>query len=891
MTQDKADAAAADNMELQVSEQNSTPEEELKKPEEELIKPEEEVKKPVEAVKKPVARCPRQGRRGKKGKKQTPAVKKWGAGDKRRGQKDKRRGCEESKEGVTVKRMWSGGKRQYCVFCRRPQVKIARHLLRKHKDEPEVVAASTLPTGSKQRHLLLEHLRCRGNYLHNIEVIRQGSGEIIPCRQPSEEVDARNYLPCPLCLGFFLRSDLWKHQACCRKKLASDSISIIEKPFEDISDATSDITGKSACDVADDGTSTSMADSSCDPPRDTVTGNPTGTFETGSKRAMTEEVGEDQNETSDFSAERPRKRSRVQAAASRLLPISGGASESCSEVLHRMNHDHISHEVKSDWLICKYGNKLMENQDGGQKRYDYVSQKLRDLGRFLLAAKSLDSSIQTLLDVLAPGNLSLALSAARKASGYRWIRPPLAVKTTLKTVCEIAIGESLQDGDWEAAAQTTDFYHMLGRDWDNLGLMEPDLDPDSVPPEGRAKLKKRFTQSWNKKAGQRVKPRPQVLSKTNSRPVTSMMSPESTLQAPVSVPMAPRKVHRRPWSTAEKEAVWRQLGVHVLVQTVPGKEVCQRCLDMEPVLRGRHWKDIKNQVHNQIQSQKKQQFHAQMDLQENQGQQNQGPQNQGPQNQGQQNHAQQNQEQQHQEQQHQEQQHQEQQNQIQQNQIQQNQGQRDQISNQKKQHQHYQAQMDQQGKDHIQNQKKQQYHVQMDQHSQDHTQNQKKQQYHIQMDHQEQDHNQNQKKQQYHVQMEQQDHLQALKKQPCHIRLDHQDHVPVLKKQLYQMDQQTQALQATMERDTSLLTGPYGPDGPHRAPGLSLVERDPIICPYPLQQRAPGPHMEQLLPRTEWTDESLVQNYPVSRPLARNLLQDAPPGGLPPNPHPGHGHF
>lgn len=78
-------------------------------------------------------------------------------------------------EGVTVKRARSGGKRRwdkkhFCVFCHRPQVKIARHLLRKHADEQEVLAASLLPKGSKQRHLLLEHLRCRGNYLHNIEV-------------------------------------------------------------------------------------------------------------------------------------------------------------------------------------------------------------------------------------------------------------------------------------------------------------------------------------------------------------------------------------------------------------------------------------------------------------------------------------------------------------------------------------------------------------------------------------------------------------------------------------------------------------------------------------------------------------------------------------------------
>lgn len=138
--------------------------------------------------------------------------------------------------------------------------------------------------------------------------------------------------------------------------------------------------------------------------------------------------------------------------------------------------------MKSDWLICKYGNKLMGNQDSGQRRYDYVSQKLRELGRLLLAAKSLDSGVQSLQDLLAPGRLSLALSAARKAAGNRWSRPPLAVKTTLKTVCEIAIGESLQDGDWEAAAKTTDFYHMLGREWDNLGLQNPDPGETTVQP-------------------------------------------------------------------------------------------------------------------------------------------------------------------------------------------------------------------------------------------------------------------------------------------------------------------------------------------------------------------------------------------------------------------------
>ncbi|XP_034021627.1 uncharacterized protein LOC117506240 isoform X2 [Thalassophryne amazonica] len=742
---------------------------------------------------KPTRRQPRRravaavGRRIQKGKRRNPTEKRSGQKVKKRGKKEKRQGQEENEEGVTVKRTWSDSKRRYdkrhyCVFCRRPQVKIARHLLRQHADEEEVAMASALPMGSKQRHLLLDQLRCRGNYLHNIEVIRHGSGEIIPCRRPSEEVDSGNYLPCPLCLGFFLRPVLWKHQAFCRKKLTSDPAV----------DGTTRLPKDMTSDPAEIMTCHPVSDRKSESTEDTLTVDHTETQVT-----QITGLSPDQTTTSDPRMDQPRKRFRVQAAASRLLPISGGASESCSEILHRMNQDHISQQVKSDWLICKYGNKLMENKDGSPKRYDYVSQKLRDLGRFVLAARSLDSDVQNLHDILAPGKLSLALAAARKASGYRWSRPPLVVKTTLMTVCDLAIAENVQEGDWEAAAKTTEFFNLLGQDWDTLGLMIP----DTALAVGGTQVKKRSVKPGNEKKDtiqgpEQPGPRPQSEDslKVGSRPENSTL-PESRLQSPVS---APRKFHRRPWSPAEKQAVWRQLEVHVLAQSVPGKEACQRCLDLEPVLRGRHWKDIKNQVYNQIQSQKKQLFHAQMNLQENQEEQQ-------P------------------------------------------------IQNQKKQQCH--AQMDPQNKDHAHTQRKRQCEAQVDQPGTDNIQNQKKQQYQIPMDHP--DDMQSQKKHQYQVQM----NHQGIQTQNINTRppLDHQDQIQIHKKQLYQLDSQIQRLQTGLERDTGILTAPYSSEGPHRVLGQTVLDRDPTMGPYPLSHRAPGLHMDQLLSRTAWTDESLVQ--------------------------------
>ncbi|KAG1925842.1 hypothetical protein F2P79_025262 [Pimephales promelas] len=62
-------------------------------------------------------------------------------------------------------------KKQYCLYCRVGFVKMARHLERAHKDKPEVAQALSFPKGSKQRRMHMEHLRNRGNFAHNVDVL------------------------------------------------------------------------------------------------------------------------------------------------------------------------------------------------------------------------------------------------------------------------------------------------------------------------------------------------------------------------------------------------------------------------------------------------------------------------------------------------------------------------------------------------------------------------------------------------------------------------------------------------------------------------------------------------------------------------------------------------
>ncbi|XP_049457050.1 uncharacterized protein LOC125903907 [Epinephelus fuscoguttatus] len=42
-----------------------------------------------------------------------------------------------------------------------------------------------------------------------------------------------------------------------------------------------------------------------------------------------------------------------------------------------------------------------------------------------------------------------------------------------------------------------------------------------------------------------------------------------------------KKCHRRPWSSEEKAAVWRQLGRYITLQRVPGKELCVKAIEAE----------------------------------------------------------------------------------------------------------------------------------------------------------------------------------------------------------------------------------------------------------------------------------------------------------------------
>lgn len=291
-------------------------------------------------------------------------------------------------------------KRQFCLYCKKPYIKMARHLSQKHAKETDVAHALGFRKGSKKRLLVLEQIRKKGNYQHNVEVLKSGSGELITCKRPTKDHSVGMYLPCQYCLAFYMRHELWKHERHCKMKTNDNPVCL--------------------------------------------------------KRT----------------------------ASSKLVPLQGSVSGELEEAIHSMKQDKVLQHIREDATICKYGAWLFVRRGHGKKHQIYVTQKMRELARFMLAVKELDESVQYFHHVCVPSRLDLVIKGAKVVSGFddtlrKFERPSLALKigTSIRQAAEIICGENVMEGDGETVANIKEFIGLFEKNWiscaKNTDLVEP----------------------------------------------------------------------------------------------------------------------------------------------------------------------------------------------------------------------------------------------------------------------------------------------------------------------------------------------------------------------------------------------------------------------------------
>ena len=114
-------------------------------------------------------------------------------------------------------------KRNYCLYCSKPTAKIARHLQTVHSNKHEVAKAFFYPKDSKERRVRLAILRNRGNFSHNTDVVRKGTGQLVARYRTQEIRHGKNFIHCVHCQGLYSKKTLWKHVKICPEKTREDA--------------------------------------------------------------------------------------------------------------------------------------------------------------------------------------------------------------------------------------------------------------------------------------------------------------------------------------------------------------------------------------------------------------------------------------------------------------------------------------------------------------------------------------------------------------------------------------------------------------------------------------------------------------------------------------------
>lgn len=119
------------------------------------------------------------------------------------------------RKSLSNKRKWD--RKDVCIFCEVAVTNFTRHLLRNHSEELEVAKYLSLKKGTKERKILADQLRKKGNFFNNV-----GGVDILkPVRRPNENIDSpisNDYLPCKYCYGYLKKKYLKRHVRTCKLK-------------------------------------------------------------------------------------------------------------------------------------------------------------------------------------------------------------------------------------------------------------------------------------------------------------------------------------------------------------------------------------------------------------------------------------------------------------------------------------------------------------------------------------------------------------------------------------------------------------------------------------------------------------------------------------------------
>ncbi|XDV36910.1 hypothetical protein PO909_006624 [Leuciscus waleckii] len=144
------------------------------------------------------------------------------------------------------------------------------------------------------------------------------------------------------------------------------------------------------------------------------------------------------------------------------------------KLLSVMKQDEVASVVRNYFSIIQFAQSLYNKHGQDPTKYEYIRQKLREVGRLLLCLRT-EFSVHNLEDAVKPANFQRVVQAVKKVSGFdeqkhSYQKPSLALKLghTLKKIADIIHCRALMAEDEELIRHTDIFKKLYTSRWSEL---------------------------------------------------------------------------------------------------------------------------------------------------------------------------------------------------------------------------------------------------------------------------------------------------------------------------------------------------------------------------------------------------------------------------------------
>ncbi|KAJ8310494.1 hypothetical protein KUTeg_012359 [Tegillarca granosa] len=171
--------------------------------------------------------------------------------------------------------------------------------------------------------------------------------------------------------------------------------------------------------------------------------------------------------------EKLKARKNPVSAGRMLLPSKSGSAEFNRDILNNMKkEDEVKEIIVSDIVIICFGERLYELHGHNQHHLNYISNRLRELGRLMVCVRSNDGNVSSVEEILNPHNFDLLIRSVKQIAGYSaedgiYQIPslPLRLGQSLEKCANILKCKAIENGLKDVIEKMDSFLALYDLDW------------------------------------------------------------------------------------------------------------------------------------------------------------------------------------------------------------------------------------------------------------------------------------------------------------------------------------------------------------------------------------------------------------------------------------------